>query len=66
MSKSQKESKTIGCFVIIVLLGISRGIPSLIRGEGFLNGITGNIEAGFYLFIIALIGYAIYKLFLEK
>uniref|UniRef100_UPI004049BEDA hypothetical protein n=1 Tax=Gelidibacter sp. TaxID=2018083 RepID=UPI004049BEDA len=67
MEESEKKSnKGTGCIVIAILLGISWGLPSLISGDGFFKGIESNIQAGFYLAIIALIGYAVFKIFLDK
>jgi hypothetical protein len=67
MEKSGKESnKGAGCIAIAILLGISWGLPSLIRGNGFFNGIQSNIQAGIYLGVIALIGYALFKIFVDK
>lgn len=65
MSESKKDSKG-GCIIILILLGISWGIPSLISGKGFFNGIEENITAGFMLGVIALLAYVVYKLFLEE
>ncbi|MGO2357089.1 hypothetical protein [Mesonia sp.] len=67
MEESEKKSnKGAGCITIPILLGICWGLPSLIRGKGFLNGIQSNIEAGISLGVIALIGYALFKIFIDK
>lgn len=65
MSES-KEGKKAGCVVIVILLSFSWGVPSLIRGEGFFNGIKENLFAAITLGAIGLCAFAIYKIFLEK
>lgn len=62
-SKGKKDLS--GPIIIVVFLSLLWGIPSLIRGDGFINGITENIEALIFLLIIAIIGFVIYKVFLE-
>jgi hypothetical protein len=62
MSEPKKDSKT-GCIVIAILLGLSWGIPSLIGGHGFFNGIHENILAAIKLGAIFLIGYGLFEIF---
>lgn len=59
MANSDKGSKVGGYIFIVIIFLILWGIPSMIRGEGFLNGIMSNLKAGIALGAIALIGYAI-------
>lgn len=65
MSES-KDNKNAGCVVIAILLCLSWGIPSLISGNGFLNGIKENIFAAITLSVIGLCAFVVYKIFLEK
>lgn len=67
MEESEKKSNNgTGCITIAILVGICWGLPSLISGKGFFNGIQTNIQAGIYLGVIALIGYALFKIFIDK
>ncbi len=58
-----KENKNLGCIGIIILLSVLWGIPNLIRGKGFLNGIFENISAGVNLVIIGLFIFSLYLLY---
>lgn len=63
MENKKKEKKDFtGMIVIFFLLIFSWGIPSLIRGEGFGDGITDNISALFSLLIILIILIVIFKI----
>lgn len=62
-SKGKKDFSS--AIAIAVFFSLSWGIPSLIRGDGFINGITENIAALIFLLVIAIIGFGIYKVFLE-
>lgn len=67
MEESDKESnKGAGCIAIAIFLVIPWGLSSLIKGKGFFHGIQENIQAGIYLGGIALIGYALFKIFIDK
>lgn len=67
MKESEKKSnKGVVCITIAILVGIFWGLPSLISGKGFFNGIQSNIQAGIYLGVIVLIGYALFKIFIHK
>lgn len=60
MSKSTESKK--GWYVVIaILLSFSWGIPSLIRGEGFLNGIKENLFAAITLGMIGLFIFVIFS-----
>lgn len=66
-NNNQKGKKDYsGAIAIILLLSLAWGLPSLIHGHGFINGIIGNIKALLVLSVIGIIGYVIYKNFLEK
>ncbi len=65
-NNNKEESKTSGVLLICFLLVISWGIPSLIEGNGFVSGIVDNIKALLFLITIVIVGYVIFKLFLEK
>lgn len=62
----KKSNKAYGCITIAIVIGVLWGLPSLISGNGFFNGILSNIQAGIYLGVIALIGYALFKIFIDK
>ena len=53
--KKQKKNYS-GVVIIILLLSFSWGVPSLIHGHGFINGISENIRA---LLVFIIIGIAI-------
>lgn len=66
MKNNNEEKKDFsGAIVIALFFLLSWGVPSLIRGDGFIKGIVENIEALIFLLIIGIIGFGIYKIFLE-
>lgn len=66
MKNNNEEKKDFsGAIVIALFFSLSWGVPSLIRGDGFINGIAENIEALIFLLIIGVFGFGIYKIFLE-
>jgi hypothetical protein len=65
MKNNKKESNFNGALAIIALILISWGIPSLISGEGFFDGIFDSIRALIYLLVLALLVFVVYKIFIE-
>jgi hypothetical protein len=65
MKNNKKESNFKGSLAIIALILISWGIPSLIYGEGFFDGIFDSIRALIYLLVLALLVFVFYKIFIE-
>lgn len=68
MSKSKENNKSdnLGCLTLVIFFGFSWGIPSLIRGNGFFDGIKENVLAGISLGVLGLSIYGFYKFFIEK
>ncbi|WP_282133018.1 hypothetical protein [Cellulophaga baltica] len=66
MSKSKKLSNTGIIIIVIVFVTIFWGLPSMVRGKGFMNGILENIIAVLYLGGIAIVGFVIFKIFVKK
>jgi hypothetical protein len=55
-NNNQKQKKDYsGAVIILLLLSFSWGVPSLIRGDGFIKGITENIGALLVLLVVGII-----------
>lgn len=64
-NKNEENNNFSGAIMIALFFSLSWGIPSLIRGDGFINGITENIAALVSLLIVGIIGFGIYKIFIK-
>ncbi|GAA4022145.1 hypothetical protein GCM10022386_01390 [Flavobacterium cheonhonense] len=63
-NQNKKKSNPIYTVLMItVLVSLLWGVPSMIHGKGFLNGIIENIEALINFIILIIVGYVIYKIF---
>lgn len=64
-NKNKRKVDFSGIIAIAFFFSLSWGLPSLVRGDGFINGIAENIEALISLLVIGLLGYGIFKIFIE-
>lgn len=60
---NKKSNPIYTVLMITVLVSLLWGVPSMIHGKGFLNGIIENIEALINFIILIIVGYVIYKIF---
>jgi hypothetical protein len=65
MNNNKAKNNFSGAIGLALFFSLSWGLPSLIRGDGFINGITENIAALISLLVIGLLGYGIFKIFIE-
>ena len=64
MDNNNKQKKDYsGVITIIILLSFSWGVPSMIHGNGFINGISENIGALLVIIVIVIIVMAVIKIF---
>lgn len=61
-NKDKKKSNSDLYVLIIIGIAVFWGLPSLIEGNGFFNGIVENFKALFYLIGLAIVVIAIYKI----
>lgn len=61
-NKNEKNSNSDTIVIAIVAISIFWGLPSLIEGNGFFNGIIQNFKALFYLIGLVIAVVLIFKI----
>lgn len=65
-NNQKKKNDFSGAITILIIISLLWGVPSLIRGEGFIYGIIENIRALIFLLVVGTIAIGIFKVLSEK